>query len=59
MKRWEHDIVPRRTVLVAGNGEIVEGLDVFGAEGWELVTIELYPGKPDWDGFVFKREVPR
>jgi hypothetical protein len=49
--------VPRRTVLVAGNGELIAGLDAFGMDGWELVTIECYPHKPDWDGFFFKREV--
>ena len=59
MKRWEYMSYPRATILSVGNGEIVEGLDVCGAEGWELVTIEHYPGKPDWDGFIFKREVPR
>jgi hypothetical protein len=59
MKRWEYDIAPRRTVLVAGNGEIIAGLDAYGADGWELVTIEPHPGKPDWDGFVFKRELCR
>lgn len=59
MKRWEYIIYPRGTLLAAGNGEIVAGLDACGADGWELVTIEQCPGKPDWDGFVFKRELPR
>lgn len=57
MKRWEHNIVPRKTVLAAGNSEIVAGLDAFGADGWELVTIEKWRNEPEWDGFVFKREV--
>lgn len=57
MKHWEYNSIPRRTILVAGNGVLVAGLDACGADGWELVTIEPWPGKPDWDAFIFKREL--
>lgn len=57
MRRWEYNSVPRKTVLVAGNGELVAGLDAFGMDGWELVAIERWKADPGWDAFIFKKEV--
>ena len=56
MKRWEYLSVARQIVIDDGKGELVRGLDEYGDQGWELITIERHPGKPDWDAFIFKRE---
>lgn len=42
----------------ACNLQIIDALDSYGAEGWELVTLVQTPAEPRWYYLiVFKREI--